>query len=905
MKFAYKFQNLLGTVYNQGNILFTPDDNTVLSPVGNRISAFDLKRNKSQTLPVECHKSFTCTALSPNGVILIAVAEDGEALVISLISKTVLHKHRFNRKVYDIQFSPDGSRFAVTFQNDVQLFTAPGQRSVDFNPFHLERVFFGSHDETTCIDWTSDSKCFAVGAKDMNTRVYPVKRCPNLGVYSLGGHSDIVLHCFFAKDSLNLYSLSRSGQLCIWACDTSLADLWVAEENEPEEPEEVPEVDPLSEFPAAKEPRLPVEEKKSNKIAYTKSARHYYRDLTKDHSTLTSACFHKTTKILVAGFSNGSFFLHEMPDFTLIHSLSLGEQSITAAVFNRRGDWLALGTTGLGQLVVWEWQSQCFVLKQQGHYDQLMTLTYSPDGQYLATGGSDGKVKLWNTSSGFCFVTFNEHTASVTALQFTHSGKAVISSSLDGTVRAFDTTRYRNFRTFTSPRPAQFSCLAIDPSGDVVCAGSQDSFELFVWSVQTGRLLEILSGHEAPISGVAFGNAGENQLLVSSSWDQTVRVWDIFKSKSQQESVRVHSEALAVAFRPDGNEIAVCDLNCRIQFFDPVSTQQIGIIEAKADLGRFRREDDLVSGKTASKGRAFTTLCYSADGMAILVGGKSKYICVYHTKEHVLLRRFAVSKNWSFTGMTEFLSKRTNTEMGQRGLMDLDEDDSDRQKLSLPGVRSGDMASRHFKPEVTVYSVQFSPTGQSWAACSTEGLMIYSTHTEDLFDPFDLDPSITPASTRALISGPSRDPGRALIMALRLNENKLVAEVMESIPVHDIALISENLPDKYVTLLLNFSALQLENSRHFEFYLNWIKTTLFAHGQKLKSRSTTIMPVLHSLQKALIRKKEDILRITQRNVSNLEYAQSVFKLTLEAGNSASDGKDSDSVDGEMEEDEED
>ena len=136
--------------------------------------------------------------------------------------------------------------------------------------------------------------------------------------------------------------------------------------------------------------------------------------------------------------------------------------------------------------------------------------------------------------------------------------------------------------------------------------------------------------------------------------------------------------ALAVTFRPDGNEIAVCDLNCRIQFFDPVSTQQVGIIEAKADLGNFRREDDLVSGKTASKGRyvivrtifcfprffyittffsfrlsrAFTTLCYSADGNAILVGGKSKYICVYHTKEHVLLRRFAVSKNWSFTGMT-------------------------------------------------------------------------------------------------------------------------------------------------------------------------------------------------------------------------------------------------------------
>jgi hypothetical protein len=52
--------------------------------------------------------------------------------------------------------------------------------------------------------------------------------------------------------------------------------------------------------------------------------------------------------------------------------------------------------------------------------------------------------------------------------------------------------RYRNFRTFASPRPAQFSCLAVDDSGEVVCAGSLDTFEIFLWSMQTGRLLEVL-----------------------------------------------------------------------------------------------------------------------------------------------------------------------------------------------------------------------------------------------------------------------------------------------------------------------------------------------------------------------------------------------------------------------------
>jgi periodic tryptophan protein 2 len=64
-------------------------------------------------------------------------------------------------------------------------------------------------------------------------------------------------------------------------------------------------------------------------------------------------------------------------------------------------------------------------------------------------------------------------------------------STLDGTVRAYDLIRYRNFRTFTSPSPVQFSSLAVDPSGEAVAAGSTDSFEVFLWSLHTGKLLDV------------------------------------------------------------------------------------------------------------------------------------------------------------------------------------------------------------------------------------------------------------------------------------------------------------------------------------------------------------------------------------------------------------------------------
>ncbi|GFR04401.1 periodic tryptophan protein 2 homolog [Trichonephila clavata] len=225
MKFSFKFSNLLGTVYNKGNLLFTSDGNILISPVGNRISLFDLRRNKSETLPIESRYNFTTLALSPNGMLLIAVNEYGGASIISIPHRIVIYHYKFGHSVTDVKFSPNGKYLAVTKENKLFVYHAPSCNAKRFNPFALEKVFACAHDSTLCIDWTSDSRVLAVGGADMTTKIYALTPFENLSIYSLGGHTDSVIGCFFEENSFNLYTVSKNGVLCAWECNIKLDDL--------------------------------------------------------------------------------------------------------------------------------------------------------------------------------------------------------------------------------------------------------------------------------------------------------------------------------------------------------------------------------------------------------------------------------------------------------------------------------------------------------------------------------------------------------------------------------------------------------------------------------------------------------------------------------------------------------
>ncbi|KZT60952.1 WD40 repeat-like protein [Calocera cornea HHB12733] len=850
MKANYQFSNLCGTVYRQGNIVFTPDGNCILSPVGNRVSVFDLVKNTSRTFSFENRKNISVIALSPDSNLLISVDEDGRALLINFRRGTVLHHFNFKKPVDDIKFSPDGRYIAVTHDSHTQVWKTPNHLLREFAPFELHREYTGHHDKVLSIEWSGDSKYFITTSRDMTARLYTIDPVEGFRPRTFAGHRDPVIRAFFSADHKTIYTVSDHGAIFTWQGKS---------DNNADEDDDMSDAGTSSSTLA--EPIMA-------DIRWGIAAKHFHN--LDHHTRVVTATFHAASNLLILGFSNGVFGLWEMPDFTNVHMLSISQERISSLAINASGEWLAFGASKLGQLLVWEWQSESYVLKQQGHYFDMNTLTYSSDGQYIATGGDDGKVKVWNAKSGFCFVTFSEHTSAVSVVEFAKQGQVLFTASLDGTVRAFDLIRYRNFRTFTSPTPVQFSSLAVDPSGEVVAAGSQDNFEIYMWSVQTGKLIDVFTGHQGPVCSLAFSPTG-NQ-LASGSWDKSVRLWDLYGRSRAVEPFQMSADVLAVAYRPDGKELAASTLDGQITFFNVADGKQTGLIEGRRDISGGRRADDRMTASNNSGSKYFNSLTYTADGANILAGGNSKYVVLYDVADRVMVTKYQISQNLSLEGTEEFLDSRKITEAGNVDLIDRQGDASDlddRQDPRLPGAQRGDLGKRRYRQEARTKCIRFSPTGRSWAAASTEGLLIYSTDDGITFDPFDLDIELTPQSLLEVLA--QREFLKALVMAFRLNEKPLIQRVYESIPPSDARLLARQLPVVYVPAMLRFVADHIEHSPHMEFDLVWVNAVLAAHGRTLRDHSNEYASVFRAMHKGISDFERMIGKLCDDNMFTLQY----------------------------------
>ena len=243
----------------------------------------------------------------------------------------------------------------------------------EFCAMTLMRGISGFHDDAVCLDWSADSCNLMIGSKDLSARVYHNVQSDRMTLTVLSGHRDRLVGAFFSKDGKSAYSVARDGAVFTWTFE--MVD-WVPRKgliekgpkagNDSDDDMDVDRSDDGIDG-RADEDKTDIEKsheqtlalklskgsEKRQKGSWTLTAREF---LWEPHTQVTSVDFNKSTGMLVVGFNKGVFGLYEMPGCTSVHRLSVSNHSLNTACINSTGEWLALGSTRLGQLLVWEWQ---------------------------------------------------------------------------------------------------------------------------------------------------------------------------------------------------------------------------------------------------------------------------------------------------------------------------------------------------------------------------------------------------------------------------------------------------------------------------------------------------------------------------------------------------------------------
>lgn len=282
--------------------------------------------------------------------------------------------------------------------------------------------------------------------------------------------------------------------------------------------------------------------------------------------------------LVVAGPSMIS--MYDVQTRQKVRTLYPRSQGVVSIAFNNDGSWLAAGSRlgsekmGYGSnLELWlgpDWQPIGLV---HGEWRGLSQVVFSPNRLHFLAAFSnpepmaDSAVEIWNTHSWEITATLKtgtvlglavtadgsllattpdryaiqvwdlkrriplyriptSFTGAVNCLVFGPGGGLLASGHYDGVIRLWDTLTGKLIRAIQMKDPAVVESIAFSPDGSLIATGdSYSDTNIQIWGVTSGELLRTLQGHAHAVDHLRFSPDG--QLLASSSYDGTVRVWGV------------------------------------------------------------------------------------------------------------------------------------------------------------------------------------------------------------------------------------------------------------------------------------------------------------------------------------------------------------------------------------------
>ncbi|MDJ0508904.1 MAG: TIR domain-containing protein [Crocosphaera sp.] len=176
-----------------------------------------------------------------------------------------------------------------------------------------------------------------------------------------------------------------------------------------------------------------------------------------------------------------------------------------------------------------------------GHHDEVEGVAFSPDGKMIASASRDHILKLWRLD-GTLLTNFYGHGARIYDIAFSPDGKMIASASRDKTIKLW---KLENpLLTIFYGHSSRVYEVSFSPDGQIIASAGRDK-TIKLWNTQ-GHLLDTLKGHQGEVEKVTFSPDGK--IIASASWDDTVKLW----KKDEQNQDNHHFKLFKTIHSCDG-----------------------------------------------------------------------------------------------------------------------------------------------------------------------------------------------------------------------------------------------------------------------------------------------------------------------------------------------------------------
>jgi WD40 repeat protein len=288
------------------------------------------------------------------------------------------------------------------------------------------------------------------------------------------------------------------------------------------------------------------------------------------------------------------------------------EDGAASVTFSPDGKYLATGYD-LGLITLWDTNSWEELRTFTASANSIYLLAFSPDGAFLASNSYDEPIKLWDVNSDLVRLTLGEK-LTMGNKPFSLEGKIIgFNGSTGDTITIWDSAKGNELGTIKWESGSGISA-AVSPDGNTLAVGSY-SGNISLLDIKNGRTIRTLGRHTDEVDSLAYSPDGS--ILASGSYRST-KLWDVASGNELSSMVGQQmgwgGGYPCVTFSPDGGILAFGALGGQVLLWDMVNNVQLKALGGEP------------GGEFAD---GVTSVAFSPDGKTIVSGYDSGNIIVW------------------------------------------------------------------------------------------------------------------------------------------------------------------------------------------------------------------------------------------------------------------------------------